>query len=311
MPRSRALCISLALWLGGCDSQIVLGDSESSLPLAGGPNLGGTTSGGSAGTAADNAGGLPGSGGTTSGSAGSAQGGAIGNETPIAPPGDELWSTDFEVGDFSDWDDGGELQGGNYDWGSANGYVDLGVGRDGSNGVVANIHSVARGETSGGVRMYRRTEDGPAYYSAWFRLEEAHTVADWWSIFLFHASDTAALDLESDVSLWDVRVVDAPSGEMALQFFDHDVMQGTLAGPAGIVKSRRWFEIKAYLDYRPPDDTRVVVWLNGTLLFDMKRLHTDKLPSVFWSIGNGASQLDPEESTLYVDDAAIHQLAKP
>jgi hypothetical protein len=43
----------------------------------------------------------------------------------------------------------------------------------------------------------------------------------------------------------------------------------------------------------------------------MKRLHTDNLPSVFWSIGNGASQLDPEESTLYVDDAAIHQLAKP
>lgn len=266
MPRSRALCLALALGLGGCDSQIVLGDSEATLPLADGP--------------------------------------------PIAPPGEEAWSTDFEVGDFSDWDEGGAFYGGEYDWGNVNGYVDLGVGRDGSNGVVANIHSVARGETSGGVRMYRRIQEGPAYYSAWFRLEEAHTVANWWSIFLFHALDDA-LDLDNDVSLWDVRVEETPDGEMALQFFDHDVMLGTLAGPAGVVKSRRWFEIKAYLDYRPPNDTRAVVWLNGTLLFDMKRLHTDSHANVFWSIGNGGSELDPEESTLYVDDAAIYRVAKP
>jgi hypothetical protein len=55
----------------------------------------------------------------------------------------------------------------------------------------------------------------------------------------------------------------------------------------------------------------VVVWLDDTLLFDMKHLHREKLANVLWSIGNGGSQLDPEESTLYVDDAAIHQVAKP
>ena len=54
-----------------------------------------------------------------------------------------------------------------------------------------------------------------------------------------------------------------------------------------------------------------VVWLNGTLLFDMKRLHTESHANVFWSIGNGGAELDPEESTLYVDDAAIHRVAKP
>jgi len=158
MPRSRVLCIALVLGLGGCDSQIVLGDSEVELPLAGGPSRGGVANAGSAGDTSDAgtgaSGGTPSSGGS---SAGSAQAGVAGTDAPIAPPGDEVWSTDFEVGDFSDWQDGGAFYGGEYDWGNVNGYVDIGVGRDGSNGVVADIHSVARGETSGGVRMYRRT----------------------------------------------------------------------------------------------------------------------------------------------------------
>jgi len=138
--------------------------------------------------------------------------------------------------------------------------VDIGEGRDGSNGVVADINTAARGEPSEGVRLYRRIESAPAYYSAWFKLHEAHSVSDWWSIFLFHARDDS-LSLDNDVSMWDVRIVDTPGGEMALQFFDHDVMQGTLAGRRGNIAPGAWFEIRAYLDYRPPNDTRLVVWL--------------------------------------------------
>jgi hypothetical protein len=234
-------------------------------------------------------------------------------ETPdpmIPEPGELVWSTDHELGDWSDWERGGELYGGEYDWGDFNAYVDVGAGRDGSNGVVADINTTPRDDTSSGVRLFRRADDGPAYYSAWFRLEEAHTVSDWWSIFLFNARDDS-LSLFDDVSLWDVRVVDTPDGAMALQFFDHDVMQGTLAGSKGNVVVGEWFEIRAYLDYRPPDATRLAIWLNEALLFDMRQLHTAAPSNVFWSVGNGAAKLDPADSTLHLDDAAIRKASAP
>lgn len=269
----------------GCGPEIILGDGESPLPLAGAAT--GGTGGGS----------------TTGGAAPAA-------DEPW-PPGELVWSTDHEVGDFSDWEDGGDFYGGEYEWGDVNSYVDLGVGRDESNGVVADINTVARGETSGGVRMYRRVEASAAYYSAWFRLEEAHRVTDWWSIFLFHARDES-LSLENDVSLWDVRLVNDEAGRLALQFFDHDTMRGT-SSPlgAGRVTPGTWFELKAYLDYRPPNETRLIVWQDDALLFDMKRLHTAPEEHVYWCVGNGAAELSPADSTLYLDDAAVRAAARP
>ena len=135
-------------------------------------------------------------------------------------------------------------------------------------------------------------------------------MSDWWSIFLFHSRD-ASLSLDNDMPLWDVRIVDVPGGGMALQFFDHDVMQGALAGRKGNIVANEWFELEAYLDYRPPNATRLALWLNGTQLFDMKGLHTAAQDNVFWSIGNGAANLDPVESTLDLDDAAIHKASAP
>jgi hypothetical protein len=304
MSRSGALCFAVALTLSGCSTEIVLGDSEAALPTkAGAPAT-------NAGSASDMGGSAASGGGTTGDSGATSGSGPAQPDTAIPAQGELVWSTDFEVGDFSDWERGGVYYGGQYQWGAVNGYVDIGVGRNGSNGVLADINTGARGEPSGGVRMYRRIEPGPAYYRAWFRLEDAHTVADWWSIFLFHARANP-LSLDNDLSFWDVRVVDLPGGQMALQFFDHNVMTGMLAGQKGYIAAREWFELSAYLDYRPPDATRLAIWINGTQLFDMKQLHTTVQPNVFWSVGNGGAKLDPPESTLDLDDAAIHKAGAP
>ncbi|HEX2870993.1 MAG TPA: hypothetical protein VHP33_07055 [Polyangiaceae bacterium] len=306
MRAAGAFGLAFVLSLGGCGNEIVLGDSLSALPTPSGGA--GATSGSSGGATS-----VSGTAGTSSGGSGTAGGGVAGSgsapsDPQLPAPGSLLWSTDHEVGDFSDWERGGEALGGEYEWGEVNAYVDIGIGLEGSNGIVADINTKSRGETSAGVRLYRRIHDGPAYYSAWFRLEEAHTVTDWWSIFLFHARDDS-LSLDNDVSLWDVRVVDTPGGEMSLQFFDHDTMTGTLASRAGRVAPGEWFELRAYLDYRPPNATRLAVWVGETLLFDMKDLHTDVQNNVYWCIGNGAAELDPIDSMLYMDDAAMRKPA--
>jgi hypothetical protein len=305
MWRSSVICLATLLGVSACGNEIVLGDSTLALPETAGVQSGnGGANSASAGMTT-----TAGTAATTGGMANVA--GTAGTPDPgILPPGDVVWSTDHEVGDFSDWERGGAFYGGEYEWGDVNAYVDIGIGRDGSNGVVADINTDQRNEPSAGVRLYRRIEDGPAYYSAWFRLEDAHSVVDWWSIFLFHARDDS-LSLDNDVSLWDVRVIDTPDGDMALQFFDHDLMQGTLAIGKGTIQARKWFEIRAYLDFRPPSETHILVWLDDTLLFDMPALHTDMQANVFWCVGNGAGKLDPADSTLDLDDAAIRKASTP
>ncbi len=294
MRRCLPFLALLSLLAEGCGSEIFLGDSESPLPLAGATSTAGTPNQG-------------GRGGAAGGSGGSATAGS-GSVEPL-PPGELVWSTDHEVGDFSDWERGGEFYGGEYEWGDVSGYVELGVGRDASNGVVAEINTAARNETSGGVRMYRRVEERAAYYRAWFRLEDAHRVADWWSIFLFHARDEE-LSLENDVSLWDVRLVNDAEGQLSLQFFDHDRMLGVSAPMGrGAVSPGQWFELSAYLDYRPPNATRLIIWQGDTLLFDEMSLRTPLETNVFWSVGNGAGDLSPADSTLYLDDAEVRGTA--
>jgi hypothetical protein len=43
----------------------------------------------------------------------------------------------------------------------------------------------------------------------------------------------------------------------------------------------------------------------------MKELHTAIQSNVFWCIGNGAARLDPADSTLDMDDAAIRKAQTP
>jgi hypothetical protein len=306
MHGSRAwLLLTIALF--GCGKEIVLGDTENRVSSAAGtgnaPSIAG--SGGSSGSAGTNQGGMLGTAGS-SGASGSS--GAAGSSSDVPEPGEVVWFADHEGGDISQWQEGGDFAGGEYEWASGGIEVTRGSGRNGSRGLLATIDTHFNDEASHGVRVYRHIEDGPAYYSSWMKLGEHHSVTEWWSIFLFHARDDVT-SLDNDVSLWDVRVVEDRDGEMTLQFFDHDTEKGTIDETAGRVQAGQWFELSAYVDYQPPSQTRVRILLDGALLFDMKELHTDQHDNVFWAVGNGSDELDPSASTNYLDDAAVRRAA--
>jgi hypothetical protein len=277
--RSRSVASLLAvawstLWVfpSACDRSIVLGDGRrsavsSDLPDSAGP---------------------PG----------------IVDTAPRAPArGQIVWSTDHETGDLADWERGGESQGGQYYWSSGAGRVIAGAGRGGSRALEMVIDT-AGDAPSHGARVYRRIEPAPAFYSAWFLLEEAHAVSDWWAIFLFHARDDS-LSLDNYRSLWDVRVSSNAEGRMALQFFDHDTGRAMTADASAVVPAGRWFQIEAFLDYRPPDATTIQIRLDGVFVLEMTGLRTATEKNVFWVVGNGGSGLAPSRSTVLIDDAAI------
>jgi hypothetical protein len=96
---------------------------------------------------------------------------------------------------------------------------------------------------------------------------------------------------------------------MALQFFDLESMRGETAELQGRVQPGEWFELTVYLDYRPPSETRLGVLLNGAPLFDIQHLRSSSETNVFWAAGNGAGDLSPSASTLYLDEAYIRRPA--
>ena len=150
MSGARAFWLAALLPLMGCEPQIVLGDRESALPAAGGT--------------ASSAGGTAGSAGDIAGSAGAPPSDAL------PQPGELVWSADHELGDIDDWLRGGTFYGGEYRWGDVSLDVIEAAGRNGGLGLFITIDTAFQGEPSQGVRLFRRREETPAFYTAWFRL---------------------------------------------------------------------------------------------------------------------------------------------
>jgi hypothetical protein len=68
----------------------------------------------------------------------------------------------------------------------------------------------------------------------------------------------------------------------------------------------RWFHIEVYLQQSSDYDGQLTVWQDGVQLFDMDLVKT-KYPNgdQRWSIDSFSNRLNPNFTTLYVDDAAI------
>jgi hypothetical protein len=280
----------------GCDPNVVIG----SYPTNGGTSDGGTqptggmpTAGaGTAGSTSAAGGGSGGSAGSTPAEAGAAGDGGTAGTMPIQTL---LWSADHEAADMSDW----EPEGGYYSTNDAPVISDARA-HGGQYAVEFTIDTTDR--TDKVVRVYRSTVDQPAYYSAWFFLEQDHVPDNWWSIFVFlTASDLQ--DPDTLDSVWDLNLRHTDEGLMPY-LYDHltgeNSDEGTVAVPVG-----EWVHLEFYFAYAPPSDGELRLWVNGALSVEALGLGEAAEPYLAFSLGNGSNGLTPDVSTIYVDDAAI------
>jgi hypothetical protein len=211
-----------------------------------------------------------------------------------------LWSSDHETGDLSAWQEGGASEGGAY---RIDGIVEPSTeqAHRGTYALKATI------DTTDGrdhlARVYRRTVDGGAYYSAWFLWPEAHVPAEWWSVFLFRAG-VYQDQPNNSTNLWDLYVASDAAG-LGLSLFDHLTQKTTPALPNISLPVGSWVHLEAYFAYQPPDGTRITVWVDGVLALDLSGLGEAPSSELYWAIGNGSNGLTPPRSVLYIDDAAI------
>ena len=230
--------------------------------------------------------------------------GAGSEQGPDAPPPTIIWFADHESGDLSAWRMGGGADGGG-DY-QASGQTEVSRERaHGGSGYAAKLTIATSDGADHTARLYRRTVNGGAYYSAWFFFSQAHTPIEWWSIFLFRAQRDPN-DIESFVNLWNLNV-ERPDGggNLTLSFYDH--LTGLYTRPATPMPLPigQWTHLEAYFNYVPPSSTRITVWQDGQLLLDLTGLGQAPSPYFYWSIGTGSNGLLPRVSTIYIDDAAI------
>jgi hypothetical protein len=296
----QALVAVLAV--AACDPNVVIG-SKFRVGSGGSTETGGSGAPATSGTSTAGLGGVP-AGGSTAGDTGVPAGGP--NEGGVGGQADDglIFTADHENGvNLTQWDEGPDSDAGGY-------YADPDAelpsysterAHSGNGSAKVTIDS-----TSGeGViaRLYRRiANDGAAYYSAWFYLEEDHTPDGWWSIFLFRAVQ----DRNQSVDLWSVDLVRTAADKLTVAVYDH-ANQKTLAAPGNPeVPVGQWFQLQAYLQVAPNQRSQLGLWLDGNQFLEL----SDATPPpadqpLYWVVGNGSARLNPPISTLFVDDAQI------
>jgi hypothetical protein len=214
---------------------------------------------------------------------------------------DILWWTDHETGDFTEWDQGG------YHWSAEGGSTKIAElpspTRSGRFSFESQVTSASTGVQSGAQAFRSGGLPSQAYYSAWFYLPQVITSATYLVVFKFRSRQDPA-DNSTTVNAWDVNVAPDGSGAMFLVLYEHSGANQwedrTLNVPV-----RQWFQIEAFLRAANDSSGQITVWCNGTQLFDIAGRATTASSFVEWSVGGVTEVIDPDPTTLFIDDAAV------
>jgi hypothetical protein len=207
-----------------------------------------------------------------------------------------LWSSNFESGDSSEWNQGGATVGGTFSR-----LVIMSVAEE-------RAHTGTRAmkigfDTSDGqdhmAELYRRVEPGPAYYSAWYFISEMHAPDRYWTVLYFFYQKEPG-NSATRHGLWDVNL-----DRQSVYFYDEPGSHQTNPQPRKTYPIGQWFHLEAYFAYEPARNGHVTVWLDGDQILDVPNLGVAASDNLYWGIGSDSNGMDPPRCTMYVDDAKI------
>jgi hypothetical protein len=140
-----------------------------------------------------------------------------------------------------------------------------------------------------------------AYYGAWLHLPKSATNNGLWNLFHFRGGDGPD-DIASHHGLWDVSLDNGPTGELNLFLLDFLNGGATESPPIPI---GAWFHVVLHLKRAKDRSGEVALYLNGKQVVAFSNLMTDDTDWGQWYVGNLASNLQPSQATVYVDDVTI------
>jgi hypothetical protein len=210
-----------------------------------------------------------------------------------------LWSADHETGDMSQWyqaDCGGE-----FNSGVSNSEASTDVGFSGSYSAKATISTPNYPESGGRLFRWCEPRDNvDTYYSAWYFFPQTYIAPNWWDIMQWKSKTSTLND-----PFFILNVGNRVDDSMYIYMYDwqreESYGQNTVNLPVG-----QWVQLEAYLHCAADSSGRVMIWQDGQLLFDVSGVTTRYSDGdCEWSINNYSDLVDPEPTTIYIDDAAI------
>jgi len=138
------------------------------------------------------------------------------------------------------------------------------------------------------------------YYSVWYWLPRSITVEGYWVIFKFRQQDQATMD-----ELYDLDLINLPTGEMSVQLYDHRRGVIDLDVPDPVVPVGQWFQVEAFYRNTQDDTGRLTFWLDGRQIVDITNQPMAPTPWIEWTACSIGQELTPSMAVLYVDDAAV------
>jgi len=276
--RAQPAC---ALWLLACSERVVVGYESAGSLAAGGATVSAAhaTTGGRA---------------TTSGIGGG------GSDLELPERSELVWQATFETGDISEWleGDAGEI------------FID----NDASYRVTA-AHAPSGGLVFQGTvesiaaelpqaMLLREHQAREAYYAASFCVRENYDTNFWVIMkfmgegpFLGNADGNDRFDIDLSRSEDD--------GQLHLQLDEHGGDSVLSPVPVPI---DGWFRIEAFYRSTPAEDGRLVVWQDGTLVFDTGERPTAPSEAVTFGVGVAAWRVRPLPASIFIDDVQIHSV---
>jgi hypothetical protein len=151
------------------------------------------------------------------------------------------------------------------------------------------------------VREGRLPQD--AYYGAWFYIPTRAVNNGNWN--LIHFQGASGEEDPPLRGLWDVSIDTSEDGRM-LPRLVRLIGRGPPATHADVeLPVAKWFSIQLRLKRDAAESGIAALYLDGDLVAEYSNIVTDDTAWGQWYVGNLADNLEPQESTVYVDDVSI------
>jgi hypothetical protein len=212
------------------------------------------------------------------------------------------WSTGFENGFDCDY---AEPDGACYAQGTAKYNLVTDPVHSGSYAASFTVDSFVDNKSTHTRCLRQGTFPTEAYYSAWYFIPTIPNKVQLWN--LFHFSGGAAIGEKNADRLWDVSLVKKDNGDLRLEFYNFGKSDQPLPDQSNApsIPIGAWFRIEMYVKRAADATGEFTLYQDGTSILRMTGLLTDDTKVGTWFVGNLAENLDPVESTVYVDDVML------
>jgi len=227
-------------------------------------------------------------------------------DTPLPHP-QTIWKAGFETRDLSEFN----LHGGFVAHGSGRYEIVTPMAHSGSYSASLIIDTTQQSNVGSHASYLffwdqNMLVDDAYYYSAWYYIPEGTIPHDWWNIWQWKST----FDGNSDrsVPMFDLDGKRDENGIRLVLYFrpDDDTQKLTWEQRNVYVQPNTWFQIEAFYKRAVDNSGQVIVWQDGTEIFNVAGKPTvmnDR--TIYWSVNNYTDVIEPNPNRIFVDDMAI------